>query len=315
MPLYDGFILDQFGVMHNGQSALPGAVETVKELAEQGKKLIILSNTSSVSESALAKLPKLGFDPEHFEGAVTSGGEASEHIKNHYQGKKALLFTWASNKASKNFISQCGSMDLAHSVDDADYVIAHGTEVWRKSVNDEDEFEGLGNLFESGDMSIVDEILNECKARKLVMINVNPDLITVRPDGSHAYMPGTISKSYEDMGGEVVYFGKPHVEHFHACIQVLEEKGLDRDRIVHVGDSLHHDIKGANEAGIASVFVASGVHGSELGIEAPSTVEEDTDFQLPELPPEEKLQELFEKEGQVPTHVVPLLTLDESDEK
>ena len=70
---YDGFILDQYGVMHNGSHSLPGSVECVEKLAEMGKKLIILSNTSSPSETALKKLPKLGFNPDCFVGAVTSG--------------------------------------------------------------------------------------------------------------------------------------------------------------------------------------------------------------------------------------------------
>ena len=70
---YDGFILDQYGVMHNGSNALPGSIECIRELKDRGKKLIVLSNTSSPSAVALRKLPKLGFNKEWFVGAVTSG--------------------------------------------------------------------------------------------------------------------------------------------------------------------------------------------------------------------------------------------------
>ena len=55
---YDGFILDQFGVMHNGSHGLEDAVAAMKQ---KGKKIIILSNSSSSSEATVAKLPKLGF--------------------------------------------------------------------------------------------------------------------------------------------------------------------------------------------------------------------------------------------------------------
>jgi ribonucleotide monophosphatase NagD (HAD superfamily) len=82
--LYDAFILDQFGVLHNGKTALDGAIELCQYLFEKQKKLIILSNTSAPSQKALQKLPTFGFNPQHFVGAVTSGEEASRYIRNTY---------------------------------------------------------------------------------------------------------------------------------------------------------------------------------------------------------------------------------------
>lgn len=89
-------------------------------------------------------------------------------------------------------------------------------------------------------------------------------------------------------------FGKPHVAHFEACLRDL---GLPKDRVAHVGDSLHHDVVGANGTGIASIFVSSGVHCEELGSE------------FGELPSREALETLFEQHGTTPTHVVPLLKM------
>jgi len=59
IPLYDAFILDQFGVMHNGKNALPGATEAVDMIYSQNKKLIILSNSSAGSKDTIEKLPKV----------------------------------------------------------------------------------------------------------------------------------------------------------------------------------------------------------------------------------------------------------------
>lgn len=93
------------------------------------------------------------------------------------------------------------------------------------------------------------------------------------------------------MGGQCSYFGKPHAEHFKAC---LREIGLTSDRVAHVGDSLHHDVAGANASGIPCIFVTGGIHC--------------TFFSSPvgELPCNKSLQQLFSEEGQVPTHVIPL---------
>eukprot|EP00591_Stephanopyxis_turris_P001978 CAMPEP_0195524910 /NCGR_PEP_ID=MMETSP0794_2-20130614/25021_1 /TAXON_ID=515487 /ORGANISM="Stephanopyxis turris, Strain CCMP 815" /LENGTH=318 /DNA_ID=CAMNT_0040655235 /DNA_START=35 /DNA_END=991 /DNA_ORIENTATION=+ len=299
-PLYDGFILDQFGVMHNGASGLPGAPECVAQLASSGKKLIILSNTSSSSVKTLDKLPRLGFDKANFSGAVTSGEEASRYIAETYgpQGKKALFITWGSGRSGNplDFIDQCGGISITNSADEADFVIAHGSDVIRGNNDDKNEAIeiSLGGFAEKGDFSVLDPILKKCEELRLPMVCANPDFIMVNPNGSEGHMPGKIGQHYESIGGKCTYFGKPHVPHFEAC---LRELGLDKQRVAHVGDSLHHDIAGANAAGINSVFVAGGIHRKDLGSE------------LGDVPDESALQKLFENEGQFPSHVVPMLKM------
>ncbi|CAN0350672.1 unnamed protein product [Ectocarpus sp. 12 AP-2014] len=89
---YDGFILDQFGVLHDGRDALPGAVECLEELRSQGKRLVILSNTSKREDFTMARLPKFGFRRELFDGGVTSGEEGYQHlVRNGLVGGKAVL--------------------------------------------------------------------------------------------------------------------------------------------------------------------------------------------------------------------------------
>ena len=105
MDRYDGFILDQFGVMHNGQHGLEGAPQAVAALRAAGKKVIILSNSSALADNTLKKLPKLGFDPEHFTGAVTSGQEASLYLQQTYgdSPKKILFWTWDDPASPSSF--------------------------------------------------------------------------------------------------------------------------------------------------------------------------------------------------------------------
>ena len=50
------FLLDQYGVLHDGKVAYPCAVETVKELHESGARLFIISNSSRRASGTLAKL-------------------------------------------------------------------------------------------------------------------------------------------------------------------------------------------------------------------------------------------------------------------
>jgi len=297
---YDGFILDQFGVLHNGSHGLEGAPECVKTLYEKGKKSIILSNSSSPSSATVAKLPKLGFDPSHFVGAVTSGQETTKYVAEKYPHKKAIYFTWDTKTQTTqlDFLKKCGDLQVTDNVEEADLFLLHGVQVMRGPSNSEGgdvKETSLGDFHETGDMeSVIDPILKKCVERKLPMVCANPDFIMVRPDGTTAHMPGTIAQRYEALGGSCTSFGKPHAPHFEACVRDIN---LPKDKVVHVGDSLHHDIAGANAAGIASVFVAGGVHRDELGSE------------LGAMPEKEKLDELFAKHKQTPTHVIPMFKM------
>lgn len=310
---YDGFILDQFGVMHNGKSGLPGAPACVQALQDQGKKIIILSNSSALSVSTMAKLPSLGFDPNHFVGAVTSGQEASQYIAETYgAGKRALFFTWKTTPKTPSpdaFLKECGgitpvAVGLAiendsdnndENVETADFILLHGCDVLRGPGADGQAAEtSMGEFSDTADFFLMDPILKKCAAAAIPMVCANPDFIFIRPDGSIAHMPGKIADRYEAMGGVVTSFGKPHQEHFEACVREL---GLPKNSVVHIGDSLHHDIAGANAAGIDSILVTGGVHCEELGCE------------LDELPGKEALKELFAQHGQTPTYVVPMLKM------
>ena len=305
---YDGFILDQFGVLHNGKHGLEGAPECVQYLHEMGKKLIILSNSSSPSAAALKKLPKLGYDASHFVGAVTSGEETIKYVAETYPGKKAIFFTWDTKTANtqKDFLKRCGDIQVTGNVGDADFLLLHGVQVMRESTNttssgdsndDSDNVHetSLGEYMETGDMAaVIDPILKECAERNLPMVCANPDFTVMLADGKAAYMPGKIAKRYEALGGSCTRFGKPHTHHFEACTRELN---MTKDKVVHVGDSLHHDIAGANAAGIASVFVVGGIHREELGAD------------LGDMPANKSLEELFTKHKQTPTHVVPMFKL------
>jgi ribonucleotide monophosphatase NagD (HAD superfamily) len=304
---YDGFILDQFGVLHNGSTGLPGAAECVAGLAGRKKKLIILSNSGSLADSTVSRLPKFGLNPTDFVGAVTSGEEASKYVQEKYPAAssaapiKALYFTWRTPKQPSPgiFLEECGKgVIVTDDPSQAELILLHGSEVMRGPGADGEAAEtSLGATFaDTGDTSdVLDGILRLCSERKVPMVCANPDFIMARPDGTTAYMPGTIAKRYRELGGSVTSFGKPDKEHFEACIRQLN---LPADRVVHVGDSLHHDVAGANAAGIASVFVVGGVHREELGLAAAG-----------DMPTRKQLCELFERHGQTPTHVVPMLQM------
>ena len=264
LSLYDTFLLDQFGVIHNGSEALKGSVECIEAMVQKNKKLAILSNTSSPSNVALKRLPKYGLRPEMFAGGlVSSGEECAKYCSRTKELKRALWITWQESEKQNplQFLSHCESgrdtIDVAESVDDADFILLHGSEVWRKrrelqssSGEDEDGVIDLNFLFNE-DHTTIDNILEQAIQKSLPLVCANPDLIVGLPGGVQGNMPGKIAERYVKLGGTLECFGKPHPRHFHSCLDNLgvtfdANNAKQSSSVAHVGDSLEHDVAGAN---------------------------------------------------------------------
>jgi len=120
---YDAIILDQFGVLHDGQRALPGALHCFDQLVSSKKAVLVLSNASRRRSAAVSKLARLGFDVSALSGFVTSGEEAWQHMASEMRGKKAVWFTW--EQGYNNFNDDYTSgLDLKFTnAEEADFVL------------------------------------------------------------------------------------------------------------------------------------------------------------------------------------------------
>ena len=252
---YDSLLLDQFGVLHDGCEAYPEAIEAVRRLATDRKKLVILSNSGRRAAETLAKLRPLGFDPAWFAGAVTSGETTHQALTSRSDpafaqlGTRCLNFTWG-ERGSINV----DDLGLVHVTDpeDADFVLAHGMEC----VNRGFEHPALPVALQD-----IQNMLRVAARRRLPLIIANPDVVTVDTT-KHVPMPGQCGVWYAEYGGPpAILMGKP------AAVIYEAAKQLCHGRVLAVGDSLVHDIAGAYGAGIDSLFVATtGIHAKDLGI-------------------------------------------------
>jgi len=99
--------------------------------------------------------------------------------------------------------------------------------------------------------------------RKILLKHVSKKLICTNPDlivhrGSiEELCAGSVAKVFEDLGGKVIYFGKPHKEIYNMCFE-------SNEKVLAIGDNLRTDIKGANNLNIDSIFITEGVHRKEL---------------------------------------------------
>lgn len=265
---YDGFILDLWGVIHDGTHLYPGALNCLESLYRQEKKVVFLSNAPRRAWRVEERLLELGIPREYFLTVLTSGEAAFRFLQAPDASPTRYYYMGPEKDA--------GLLDGLHYVRTTDAAEAEFI------LNVDVEYHGQ-------QISELEPQLLEARRHNLPMVCVNPDIEVVKQDGTHIWCAGAIALQYANMGGEVSYFGKPFAAVYEAAFTLLDK--IQKPRILAVGDNLDTDILGANEAGIDCALVTGGI----LAREMPN-------------PDPYALRELAERKGALPTYVVPGFT-------
>ena len=244
---YDGFIVDQWGILHDGTNPYPGALECLEMLRTGGKHVVVLSNSGRTEKDNLRIMASMGFPGRLFDRCISAGEDAREALARrtlpfHAKlGRRYYAFTRDDN------VSLLEGLDLERvaRIEDAEFLAVIGIDAPPKRVAD---YEGE---------------LAAGAARRLPLICANPDIVRPSPDGV-VDAPGSLAKRYEELGGEVFHHGKPYPAIYEACVAAFGE--IPRDRIVAIGDAFETDVLGASRAGLRSAFVAGGIHAEDLAI-------------------------------------------------
>ena len=243
---YDGYLVDLWGVMHNGVVPYPAAVACLAELKRRGKHVLLLSNAPRRSEEAKRRLAAMGIDRALFDELVTSGEATWQELKSFdapfYRGlgRRCLPIMAPTDRGMLEGLD----VTVVKRTDEADFILALG-------------IEGPGDKLDK-----FESLLRSAIARDLPMICANPDLEVMRGD-VREICAGAIALRYEEMGGRVRYHGKPHDGVYRRCFALLE--GVPHARILGIGDSLRTDIAGADAAGIDSLLILGGILEEHLG--------------------------------------------------
>ena len=233
---YEGFLLDQWGVIHDGRKALPEAVAALAELKRRNKRLVVLSNSGRRAALNRRRLAEMGLNVAMFDAVVTSG-EAAWNLLRHRtparlsRSRPALRPVHHRRRPGRARRSRHRGGGGRPS--DADFLFNTGLEIPPRTLDD------------------YHAVLERAAARRLPMVCSNPDRVAPS-QGRLITAPGTVAAMYEQMGCTVLYVGKPHAPIYGACLDALE--GLDPSEIVAVGDSVEHDVRGANGVGIDSLL-------------------------------------------------------------
>ncbi|APE27883.1 TIGR01459 family HAD-type hydrolase [Aurantiacibacter gangjinensis] len=238
-PSYDVILCDLWGCVHNGARPFPGALDLLRAWKGEGRTIVFLTNAPRPAPAVKIQLDGLGIAPDCYDGIVSSGDAALAYLREH-EGQSAGFI--GSQRDREALASE--GLEFSGTAADSDIIVCCG--------------------FADGHANDLAHHADEVRAGAesgATMICLNPD-IEVERDGVRELCAGAIAQEYERLGGEVVYFGKPYAPIYDRALAVARQitgSDIDRRRVLAIGDNAKTDLRGADEYGIAFVYVTSGV--------------------------------------------------------
>ena len=252
----DVVLSDIWGVVHNGLVAFPEACAALHNFRKQGGTVILITNAPRPADSVQRQLHKFGIADETYDAIVTSGDLTRQFVADH-PGRKLFWIGQERHNAVHR-----GLDPVLAPLQEADYIVCTG-------------------LFDDETESAEDyrAMMLEARERRLPLICANPDIVVERGDRL-IYCAGAIAELYRELGGEVIFYGKPHRPIYERAIELAAERQshpIALSRVLAIGDSVRTDLAGAHGFGIDCLFVTRGIHSEEFeGIDQldPASVKE-----------------------------------------
>jgi HAD superfamily hydrolase (TIGR01459 family) len=247
---------DIWGVVHNGLESFPEACAALHTYRQQGGVVILITNAPRPADSVQRQLRKLGVADETYD-AIVSSGDLTRHFVADHPGKKLY---WVGPERDSSI--HRGLDPVMSELEAADYIICTG-------------------LFDDETESAEDyrPMLTKALARQAPLICANPDIVVERGDRL-IYCAGAIAELYRELGGEVVFYGKPHRPIYERAMALAAERRghpAELRQVLAIGDSVRTDLAGAHGFGIDCLFVTRGIHSEDFeGIDQldPASVKE-----------------------------------------
>ena len=231
---YELLFIDLWGVVHNGIKLHENAIHTLSKISEAKKDYILLTNAPRPNKTVKIFLEKLGLDKSMREKVFTSGEAALGYLKKNYISQK--FYHIGPPRDFNLFIDF--KNQKTEDIKKSNYLLCTGL------YDEHDQ-----------DLNFYKELLINSISKK--MICTNPDLIVDRGK-KREYCAGSVAMTFEKLGGEVIYFGKPYPEVYN------QSTTSNNKKVIAIGDNLNTDIKGAMNMNYDSLIITDGVHKEEI---------------------------------------------------
>ena len=239
----DVVLSDIWGVVHNGLESFPEACEALHTYRSRGGTVILINNAPRPADSVQRQLRKLGVPDETYDAIVSSGDLTRLYVAEH-PGRKMF---WLGPERDSSIYR--GLNAVTAPLEEADYIVCTG--LYDDETETAEDYRGM---------------MLKARERKLTLVCANPDIVVERGDRL-IYCAGAIAELYRELGGEVIFYGKPHRPIYERAMALAGERQgyqIDRKKVLAIGDSVRTDLTGAREFGIDCLFVTRGIHAEEF---------------------------------------------------
>lgn len=239
----DVVLSDIWGVVHNGLESFPEACEALHTYRSRGGTVILITNAPRPADSVQRQLRKLGVADETYDAIVSSGDLTRLYVAEHPGRKMFWLGPERDNSIYRGLDATTAPLE------EADYIVCTG--LYDDETETAEDYRGM---------------MLKARERKLTLVCANPDIVVERGDRL-IYCAGAIAELYRELGGEVIFYGKPHRPIYERAMRLAGERQghmIDRKKVLAIGDSVRTDLTGAREFGIDCLFVTRGIHSEEF---------------------------------------------------
>jgi HAD superfamily hydrolase (TIGR01459 family) len=245
---YDALFVDLWGCVHDGVRALPDAVAALQTYRAGGGAVVLLTNSPKPRAGVERQLAAFGVPQDAWDTIATSGDSARAAMFRGVVGEKVY------------FIGEPRDQGFFEPI----HVVENPVTITQVPLQQAEGIVCTGPRDAHADPAVNRPDFLFAKQRGLKLLCANPDIVVDRGD-NREWCAGALARLYTEMGGESLYFGKPHPPIYDLARQRLFALGRDvgDGRILAIGDGIHTDIQGAMGEDIDSLFVTGGLAAAE----------------------------------------------------
>ena len=235
----DVILSDVWGVIHDGVHGFPEACKALQTFRAQGGTVIMITNAPRPADSVQRQLRKMEISDETYDAIVSSGDLTRNFVASRLEQPLLQIGPERDNPMFRGLDVKFTTLD------NAEYIVCTGP--YDDEVETEENYRGM---------------MEEALKRNLTFVCANPDMVVER---GHRLITcaGAIAELYRSLGGEVIFYGKPHRPIYDRALELAAEKRggtTPSNRILAIGDSVRTDLTGANLMGLDCLFLTRGIH-------------------------------------------------------
>lgn len=239
----DVILSDVWGVIHDGVHGFQDACNALRSFREQGGTVIMITNAPRPAESVQRQLRKMEISDETYDAIVSSGDLTRNYVASHLDQSVFVIGPERDNPMFRGLDVKLTPLE------NADYIVCTGP--FNDEVETEEDYRGM---------------MEEARRRNLIFVCANPDIVVERGDRLIT-CAGAIAELYRSLGGDVIFYGKPHRPIYDRALDLAagkRGKPTSTSRILAIGDSVRTDLIGANTMGLECLFMTRGIHSADF---------------------------------------------------